>query len=161
MILNSNPYQGTGAVSQYQAMQAANKTAATSSAKQTDKSEQSPTTSDRKLNWDVFKEQVESDPSFAADMAEAVSFIPDKMLVNLNEAPPLTDPVAFKKWASKSDDFDKEAAVVTEQRIQIYNNMKHEGASDAEIFNKILDFNRSLPMDYQVKAGMLAVDTYA
>ncbi|AOT08279.1 hypothetical protein [Pseudoalteromonas luteoviolacea] len=161
MILSSNPYQVTSAASQYQTTQAANKTAAASPATKMDEPEQAISASERKLNWDVFKEQVESDPSFAAEMAEAVSFIPDKMLVNLNEAPPLTDPAAFKKWASKSDEFDKEAAVVTERRIEIYNKMKNEGASDADIFNKILDFNRSLPLDYQVKAGMLAVDAYA
>ncbi|MBQ4878991.1 hypothetical protein J8M21_17390 [Pseudoalteromonas luteoviolacea] len=161
MILNSNPYQVTNAASQYQQTQAVSNKESTQASTQTDKMEQSSNEPQRKLAWEGFREKVESDPSFAAEIAEAVTFIPNKMMINLNEAPPLNDVEAFTKWASKSDEFDKEAAVVTEQRIEIYNKMKNEGATDAEIFNRIMDFNRALPLDYQVKAGMLAVDTHA
>ncbi|MDK1286425.1 hypothetical protein [Pseudoalteromonas umbrosa] len=161
MILSSNPYQVTNAASQYQQTRAVSNKESTQASTQTDKTEQSSNEPQRKLAWEAFTEKVESDPSFAADMAEAVSFIPDKMLINLAEAPPLTDVKAFTKWASKSDEFDKEAAVVTEQRIKIYNKMTEEGATDADIFNKVMEFNRDLPLDYQVKAGMLAVNTYA
>ncbi|GAC33066.1 hypothetical protein GPLA_2161 [Paraglaciecola polaris LMG 21857] len=37
---------------------------------------------------DTFIPDVEADPLFAKKMAEVVAFIPDKLLMNLNDAPP-------------------------------------------------------------------------
>ncbi|MCF6442510.1 hypothetical protein L1077_24075 [Pseudoalteromonas luteoviolacea] len=161
MILHASHYNTTNTTTQYQQTQKVNNQEQGKVIVGSPQPEHSKNTGDKKLAWEAFTEKVESDPSFASDMAEAVSFIPDKMLVSLAEAPPLTDVKAFTKWASKSDEFDKEAAVVTEQRIKIYNKMKDEGETDADIFKRIMDFNRDLPLDYQVKAGMLAIDTHA
>jgi len=111
--------------------------------------------------WDNFIPDVEADPLFAKEMAEAVAFIPDKLMINLNDAPPLSDPAAYKNWADMSEEFDKIASKVTGQRIELFNEMKSKGSSDQEIFKELLSFNHSLPMDYQVKSGMTKVDTYA
>ncbi|WP_125780079.1 hypothetical protein [Pseudoalteromonas rubra] len=114
-----------------------------------------------KHTWDSFRDDVGADPVFAREMAEAITFIPNKMTVNLNETPPLSDPVAHKKWADQSVEFDRIAEQVTEQRIALFNRMKGEGASDADIYNEMIAFNKTLPMDYQAKAGMLGVNQYA
>ena len=110
---------------------------------------------------DTFIPDVEADPLFAKEMVEVVAFIPDKLLMNLNDAPPLSDPVAYKNWAGMSEEFDKIASKVTGQRIELFNEMKSKGSSDQEIFKELLSFNHSLPMDYQVKSGLTKVDTYA
>jgi len=110
---------------------------------------------------DTFIPDVEADPLFAKEMAEVVAFIPDKLLMNLNDAPPLSDPVAYKNWAGMSEEFDEIASKVTGQRIELFNEMKSQGSSDQEIFKELLSFNHSLPMDYQVKSGLKKVDTYA
>ncbi|MDK2593595.1 hypothetical protein [Pseudoalteromonas obscura] len=155
MILNTNPQHVSNYSSQYSSAKTLN--TATPSTHDT----QNAHSSQINHGWDTFTKKVEDDPKFAEEMAEAITFIPNKMMVNLNEAPPLTDPVAFKNWADRSVEFDKVAAQVTEQRIEIFNRMKGEGASDAEIFKEIISFNKSLPMDYQAKSGMLSVDQYA
>ncbi len=110
--------------------------------------------------WEEFTQKVDSDPELAKELAKSVAFIPDKLMVNLNEAP-LSDPIAFKNWAQKSVEFDKIAAEVTQQRIDIYNDMKADGSSDAEIFNGLMAFNHTLPVDYQLKSALIKVDTYA
>ncbi|OAI20423.1 hypothetical protein A1507_22865 [Methylomonas koyamae] len=50
--------------------------------------------------------------------------------------------------------FENEADKIRDQRIQIYTEMKGSGASDADIFNKIMQFNKNLPEDYQLKTGL-------
>ncbi|WP_046006970.1 hypothetical protein [Pseudoalteromonas rubra] len=155
MILNTSIQGAVSPVSQYASVKTTNTEADVSN-----QSTQASATA-VKHTWDSFRDDVESDPVFAREMAEAITFIPNKMTVNLNEAPPLTDPVAHKKWADQSVEFDRIAEQVTEQRIALFNRMKGEGASDADIYNEMIAFNKTLPMDYQAKAGMLSVNEYA
>ncbi|ARU26765.1 hypothetical protein [Cellvibrio sp. PSBB006] len=121
----------------------------------------SATSITQRHGWDHFIPDVETDPAFATTMAKDAAFIPDKLLVNLNDAPPLNDAEAWRAWTSQSTQFDSDAAKVTEQRVGIYKDMKFQGSTDAEIFKAIMEFNHSLPMDYQIKSGLIKLDTYA
>lgn len=121
----------------------------------------SATSITQRHGWDHFIPSVEADPAFAKQMAKDAAFIPDKLLVDLNDAPPLNDAEAWRTWTSQSTEFDNVAAQVTEQRIGIYNDMKFQGSTDAEIFKALMEFNHSLPMDYQIKSGLIKLDTYA
>ncbi|MGB3611673.1 MAG: hypothetical protein WA987_14965 [Cellvibrio sp.] len=120
-----------------------------------------PSNPARHHGWDHFLPKVEANPEFAKTMAKDVAFIPDKLLVNLNEAPPLNDAEAWRRWTNQSVEFDNTAAKVTEQRIEIYNDMKLHGSTDAEIFKALIEFNHSLPMDYQIKSGLIKLNAYA
>lgn len=119
------------------------------------------TSTTQRHGWDHFVSRVEVDPAFAKNMAKDAAFIPDKLLVNLNDAPPFNDAEAWRAWTSQSTEFDSVAAKITEQRTAIYNEMKFQGSTDAEIFKAIMDFNHSLSMDYQIKSGLIKLDTYA
>lgn len=110
---------------------------------------------------DTFIPDVEVEPLFAKEMAEVVAFTPDKLLMILNDAPSLSDPVAYKNWSGMSEEFDKISAKVTGQRIKLFNEMKSKGSSEQEVFKELLLFNHSLSMEYQVKSGLAKVDTYA
>ena len=111
--------------------------------------------------WDRFIPYVETDRAFAKTMAKNAAFIPDKLLVNLNDAPPLNDAEAWRAWTNQSIEFDSVAAKVTKRRIEIYSDMKSQGSTDAEIFNALIAFNLSLHIDYQIKSGLIKLDTYA
>lgn len=111
--------------------------------------------------WDHFIPHIEANSAFAKSMAKNAAFIPDKLMVNLNDAPPLNDAKAWRAWTSQSAELDSVAAEVTERRIEIYSDMKFQGSTDAEIFKAIMEFNHSLPMDYQIKSGLIKLDTYA
>lgn len=111
--------------------------------------------------WYRLIPDVEADPKYAKTMAEAVTFIPDKLLVDLNDLPPLSDVKAMQAFTNKSTEFDKVAEKLTEQRIEIFNDMKSQKSTDFEIFKAILAFNDSQPMDYQIKSGYMKLDLYA
>ncbi len=45
--------------------------------------------------------------------------------------------------------------------INLFNNMKAQGASDVDILKAVVDFNSKQPADYQIKTGFLKVNTFA
>lgn len=99
-------------------------------------------------------DRVNSDPEFAKDMANAYTYSRDFEVVDLNKLPSLSDTSAMAAYTQHVNDFENEANNIRDQRIQIYTELKGSGASDAEIFNKIMQFNKSLPEDYQAKTGL-------
>lgn len=111
--------------------------------------------------WDNFIPCVEANPAFVKSVAKNAAFIPDKLLVNLNDAAQLNDAEAWRSWTSQTTEFDSLARKVTEQRVEMYNDMKFKGSTDAEIFTALIKSNHSLPMDYQIKSGLIKLDTYA
>lgn len=106
------------------------------------------------LRLEGLTQSVERDEDFAEEMAKVAAFIPDKLLVDLNDLPPLNDIEAHKDWNKKFTDFDLKASKVTSQRIEIYNEMKLNDSSDESIFKAILEFNKTLPIDYQLESGL-------
>lgn len=103
-------------------------------------------------------EQVEKDPKFAKEMVEIYTFVPDREIYDANDVP--SDIEAWKAFQDRTSQFSQIAEGVTEQRIDIYNDMKAENASDAEIFKSLMEFNKSLPIDYQLKTGLSRYNIY-
>ncbi|MEN0036773.1 MAG: hypothetical protein AAGC78_06880 [Cellvibrio sp.] len=103
-------------------------------------------------------DQVEKDPKFAKEMVEIYTFVPDREIYDANDVP--SDIEAWKAFQDRTNQFSQIAEGVTEQRIDIYNQMKSENATDAEIFKSLMEFNKSLPMDYQLKTGLSRYSIY-
>ncbi|MBD9361578.1 hypothetical protein [Methylomonas fluvii] len=99
-------------------------------------------------------DRVNSDPEFAKEMANVYTYSRDFELVDLNDLPSLSDTSAMSAYTQQVKNFENEADKIRDQRIQIYTEMKGSGASDSDIFNKIMQFNKSLPEDYQAKTGL-------
>lgn len=59
--------------------------------------------------WDQFIPRVEAD-AFAKSTAKNATFIPDKLLVNPHDAPPLNYAEAWHTWTNQSTEFDSVAA---------------------------------------------------
>jgi len=49
--------------------------------------------------------------------------------------------------------FNKEASIYREERIELYNTEKAKGTSDADILSKLFDYYSNLPESYQKKIG--------
>lgn len=103
-------------------------------------------------------DQVEKDPKFAKEMVEIYTFVPDREIYDASDVP--SDIEAWKAFQDRTNQFSQTAERVTEQRIDIYNQMKSEKATDAEIFKSLMEFNKSLPMDYQLKTGLSRYSIY-
>ncbi|WP_039918687.1 hypothetical protein [Cellvibrio mixtus] len=103
-------------------------------------------------------EQVEQDPLFAKEMVEIYTFIPDREIYDANDVP--SDIEAWRAFQDRTNQFSQIAEDVTEQRIEIYKKMKAENIPDAEIFKSLMEFNKSLPMDYQLKTGLSRYSIY-
>ncbi len=99
-------------------------------------------------------DRVNSDPEFAKEMANVYTYSRDFELVDLNDLPSLSDTSAMSAYTQQVKNFENEADKIRDQRIQIYTDMKGSGASDADIFNRIMQFNKNLPKDYQEKTGL-------
>ncbi|MFA6270258.1 MAG: hypothetical protein WC657_03560 [Candidatus Paceibacterota bacterium] len=99
-------------------------------------------------------DRVNSDPEFAKEMANVYTYSRDFELVDLNDLPSLSDASAMSAYTQQVKSFENEADKIRDQRIQIYTEMKGSGASDSDIFNKIMQFNKNLPEDYQAKTGL-------
>ncbi|MCK9608212.1 MAG: hypothetical protein M0R33_17340 [Methylomonas sp.] len=161
-ISNTNPIYGTSSVASNYQSNSANNIIAGNAASSDDSvqisgsaykalNDSNATTSDGvKLIFD----RVNSDPEFAKDMANAYTYSRDFEVVDLNKLPSLSDTSAMAAYTQHVNDFENEANNIRDQRIQIYTELKGTGASDAEIFNKIMQFNKSLPEDYQAKTGL-------
>ncbi|MCF6440496.1 hypothetical protein L1077_13750 [Pseudoalteromonas luteoviolacea] len=157
MILHSGPQQITHQTSTYSTNQAK----AAQEISTTQETQEASSSGKLKHGGDVLIPHVEADPEFARKMAKDAAYIPDKLLIDLSKSPSFKDASTYNQWKSNTLEFDKIAAEVTEQRIEMYGKMKAEGASDSDIYKQLMAFNHSLPMDYQVKSGMLKVNEYA
>ena len=91
-------------------------------------------------------------------MVEIYAFVPDREIYDANDVP--SDIEAWKEFQNRTNQFSQIAEGVTEQRIDIYNQMKSENATDADIFKSLMEFNKSLPMDYQLKTGLSRYSIY-
>lgn len=100
-------------------------------------------------------DRINNDPKFANEMAKAYADSIDlKKIPLVNGHLPLpTDGEAWTKLTRGQQEFELQADTVREQRIQIYNNMKASGASGAEIYKKLMAFNKTLPEDYLSNSG--------
>lgn len=105
--------------------------------------------------------KMDSDPQFADEMAYNLSHIDDKELVSINDLPPLYDERAWQGYRNHVSEFEHLAKGVTAQRTELYEAMKANSVSGKEIYKAILDFNRRLPMDYQLATGVVRYSTYA
>lgn len=104
-------------------------------------------------------EGVKNDPQLAKEMVEVYTFIPDRELYNIDDVP--SDFNEWQAWQNRTIQFSQLADDVTQQRIEIYNNMKAAKINDADIFQALMEFNKSLPMDYQLKTGLSRYSIYA
>ncbi|WP_427551922.1 hypothetical protein ACQE3D_25405 (plasmid) [Methylomonas sp. MS20] len=159
---NTHPTYGTSSVARNYQSNSANNIVAGNTASSGDSvqisgsaykalNDSNATTSDGvKLIFD----RVNSDPEFAKEMASVYTYSRDFELVDLNDLPSLSDTSAMSAYTQHVKSFENEADKIRDQRIQIYTEMKGSGASDADIFNKIMQFNKNLPEDYQLKTGL-------
>lgn len=103
---------------------------------------------------------VKSDPEFAKKMADLYAHSQDRELISIDDIP-LTDMQAWQEFQNKTNVFNGVAKDITAQRVEIYDSMKANGSSDADIFKALMDFNKSLPLDYQLKTGLVRYDLSA
>ncbi len=104
-------------------------------------------------------QQAQTNPNFASAMARTAAYMPDTMYMDTNNAPPSEDSDEWLAWNEQYNNFNTQAADVTQQRIGMYNQMKDQGSSDYEIFQAIVNFNNGLPLDYRNMAGLNNVET--
>ena len=115
-------------------------------------------------------DRIKDDPSFADEMAYIYSFSPDGELIDLEkDLPPLDGSKGtgtyktIDEYFKHSTEFDVAAQEVMRQRQQIYMSMKAQGASGLDIFSSLMEFNKTLPTDYQQTTGLdkLAASFYS
>ncbi|WGS83868.1 hypothetical protein [Methylomonas sp. UP202] len=96
-------------------------------------------------------DNVNNDPEFADEMAQAYAYSIDlKPIPMVNgHLPTVNDTEAWAQMTQGQAEFETQASSIRDQRIQLYTNMKANGASGADIFKSIMEFNKNLPSDYQ------------
>lgn len=114
---------------------------------------------EKKEGMERILEHVENDKDFAKEMVDAYRTIPDRPIINLEEA--FSSPGGLADLQAKIDQFDVEAKKVSEQREELYSSLSSKNYSDADIFKALRDFNDSLPTDYRQLLGIAKVDTKA
>lgn len=97
---------------------------------------------------------VNNDSEFADKMAYTYSHSRDAELIDLKDVPPLDDALRMDAYFQHVKDFESGADKIMNQRVQIYNAMKKNGANGADIFKSIMEFNKTLPADYQKNTGL-------
>lgn len=105
-------------------------------------------------NISLIYKSVDNDPKFADQMAYTYSHSPDFEIVDLKDVPisrTLNDMEAYLKH---ENNFEIQSKNTMNNRIAIYNQMKADGASGAKIFKKIMEFNKTLPIEYQKATGI-------
>jgi hypothetical protein len=117
--------------------------------------------SSRWFNSDRLIAAAESDPSYAKEMAKTYAYVPDKMMLNWADAPSPANKEAFDAWANQSNEFDKVAAPVIAQRIDLYNSLKAQGTADVDVLKAMINFNGSQPPEYQIKTGFWKLNVTA
>lgn len=108
-------------------------------------------------------ENVNNDPEFAKQMARDAAYGTDLKMVHVDDIFNLPTSDDTKRWAEfiqGQKEFDAQASGIREQRIKIYNDLKSKGASDADIFNGIMQFNKTLPSNYQKMARIDQLTKY-
>jgi hypothetical protein len=80
------------------------------------------------------------------------------MMLNWADAPSPANVEAWNAWINPTYDFDKMAEPVTAQRIELYNSLKSQGASDVDVLKAIINFNGSQSREYQIKTGFWKLD---
>ncbi len=114
--------------------------------------------SDEVTNLASLAPLAEKNNKVAGLIAKALAFTPDELKVDENDAPPLNDANAWSKWNKRSTEFNVQAAGVTQSRIDMYNTMKRQGSSDTQIVSALVDLNKNLPVDYQLKSGLMSLN---
>jgi hypothetical protein len=96
-------------------------------------------------------ENVNSDPKFADEMGQAYAYSIDLKPIPLvnGHLPTANDTDAWAQMTHGQAKFEAQASSIRDQRIHIYTDMKAHGASGADIFKKLMEFNKQLPHDYQ------------
>ncbi|MDD5214672.1 MAG: hypothetical protein PHQ03_03915, partial [Methylococcales bacterium] len=90
-------------------------------------------------------DHVQTDPEFADETAQSYAFSRDLEVVDLADALNQT-PEAYEQHIKS---FSAQSDAVMNERIQLYQKMKANGSSGAEIFKSLMVFNKTLPEDYQ------------
>lgn len=69
----------------------------------------------------------------------------------------------YKSGRQEADQqyFNSHANMASQQRQDIYSDMKAKGASGKEIFYAIMDYNNSLPEKYKEMAGLTQISAAA
>ncbi|ADU65740.1 hypothetical protein Selin_1005 [Desulfurispirillum indicum S5] len=110
-------------------------------------------------------ENLVNDPEYAEEMARFSAYQMDRPLLRMNpdavQVPggvlmdgsmlyPDGTPVTFSdgSWQEYEDAFNREAALVREQRIKVYEEAVRNGVSGADLYRVIHEFNFSLPESY-------------
>lgn len=91
---------------------------------------------------------IQSDPQFAEQMANTHAFTRDYELIDLADVP-VENPVAMEAYNQHVHSFEAKADGIMNERIQLYNKMKANGSTGADIFNGLVAFDKTLPDDYQ------------
>ncbi|UCZ57673.1 hypothetical protein LGV61_05205 [Desulfurispirillum indicum] len=133
----------------------------------------------------TIQEKVNNDPAFAAEMAETKASQPDSLFMRLNtdvlarytnqdgslrpipDTEPLMEypdgtPVNFhdNSYQKYREEFERAAAEVRQQRLELYDEAKRNGVSDAEIFYMLHEFDETLPRDYIEKSSLVMYRDY-
>ncbi|MGY6275193.1 hypothetical protein [Methylomonas sp. MgM2] len=107
-------------------------------------------------------DNVNSDPKFADEMAQAYAYSIDLRPIPMvnGHLPTANDTEAWAQMTQGQAEFEAQASSIRNQRIQIYSDMKANGASGAEIFKTIMEFNKTLPESYLQSTGTDKITRY-
>lgn len=94
-------------------------------------------------------DRINSDPKFADEMAKTYAYSIDLKGVKVDDIRHMPSPEELGWSESDRQSFDRQAATVREQRIQIYEKMKANGFDGVDIYKALMDFDKTLPNDYQ------------
>ncbi len=91
---------------------------------------------------------IQSDSQFAEQMANTHAFTRDYELIDLADVP-IESETGMNEYSQHVRNFEAKANDVMTERIQLYNKMKTNGSTGAEIFNGLVAFDKTLSADYQ------------
>ena len=115
---------------------------------------------DLKQGLSYLAQQIKTDPDFAEEMAYLHAHTRDGGVISLADIPLDGRPTArfqtMAEYRNYNDKFEQTAEDLMNARQAIYSRMKAEGASGADIYEKLMTFNQNLALDYQ-KAARLDV----
>lgn len=100
-------------------------------------------------------DHVNNDPKFADQMAQTYTYSIDLRPIPMvnGHLPTADDTNAWEKMTQGQAEFEAQASSIRDQRIQIHSDMKANGASGAEIFKRIMEFNKTLSESYLQSSG--------
>ena len=115
----------------------------------------SDTEQSSKYDWLSRSAHELSEPA-ADKLAHDMSYAPDGVLLSLNDSVNGPSHLANSNKLFTGEDksyFEQMSSKVRNDRINIYENEKGKGTSPAEIMDKILSYNKSLPERYKELSG--------